>query len=169
MLHKCVTGKLIDTAVCALCFVSLFVIDEDSAADEDMDEAMEDVEGETDPAASIVPDPVSAPSTKANTASKKRPSPRAQQTNATTTPPTTATSSSSGQAPSQLVSTESASTPAPGAAVSTGAAEEASGATTEPLAGASGSSDVSLCLHFSLSPSAMLLPWSSITLSHSHG
>ncbi|KAF9141533.1 hypothetical protein BGX30_004602 [Mortierella sp. GBA39] len=111
--------------------------DGDSAADEDMDETMEGVEGETDAAGSIVPAPA-VPSTKAG-ASKKKYSPRAQQPSATSTPPATVVASSSVQVSSQPVSTDSVATP--GANVSTGAAGEAGGATTEPLAGASGSSE----------------------------
>ncbi|KAF9541681.1 hypothetical protein EC957_002758 [Mortierella hygrophila] len=107
--------------------------DGDSAADEDMDETMEGVEGDTDAAGSIVPTPA-VPSTKAS-ASKKKYSPRAQQTSATSTPPATVVASSSVQVSSQPVSTDSVATP--GANVSTGAGD----ATTEPLAGASGSSE----------------------------
>lgn len=102
---------------------------------------MEDLEGETDAAGSIIPTPA-ATSTKAS-ASKKKSSPRAQQSSATSTPPVTAVASSA-QVTSQLASTDSMTTPVVN--VSTGAAGEAGGATTEPLAGTSGSSAVSFSL-----------------------
>lgn len=110
---------------------------------------MEDVEGETDAAGAIVPAPA-APSTKAS-ASKKKSSPRAQQTSATSTPPATAVVSSSVQVSSQSAATDSVPTPIPN--VSTGAPGEAGGATTEPLAGTSVSSEVS----FSFFPYFMYL------------
>ncbi|KAF9145970.1 hypothetical protein BG015_011730 [Linnemannia schmuckeri] len=109
---------------------------DDSAVEEDMDETMEGIEGETGAAGSIVPAPA-ATSTKAS-ASKKKSSPRAQQTSATVTPPATAASLSA-QVPSQPASMESTATP--GDIASTGAAGVAIDATTESLAGASGSSN----------------------------
>ncbi|KAK3834470.1 MAG: hypothetical protein J3R72DRAFT_452391 [Linnemannia gamsii] len=131
------------------------------SADEDMDETMEDVQGEIDAAGSIVVDtpPPTSSATATKGASKKKASLRAQQQTATstsastTTPPagTTAVSSSSSSAAAQVPqqpqpasgsATESAPTPvstiAVGSVLTGDSGEPAAG---EPLPVASGSSD----------------------------